>query len=116
MGKRVAIYARVSLDRDQNKATIENQVEACTKLCEARGFNVAKVFSDRDKSGWSKKNAKEGYRKDYDALKQGVIDGEFDLVVAYRLDRLSRSVSDLLKLALPGSVWVTSARIPPGAA
>jgi DNA invertase Pin-like site-specific DNA recombinase len=94
MTKRACIYCRVSVDRDLDKATIERQEAECRALATARGFEVAEVFIDRNLSAFKRGVV----RKDYEAMKARVAEGEFDAVFAYRLDRLSRSLSEALKL------------------
>jgi DNA invertase Pin-like site-specific DNA recombinase len=92
--KRAGIYVRVSVDRDRDKATIERQEADCRTLAEHRGFEVVEVFPDRNLSAF-KRGVK---REQYDLMKQAIIEGRIDVVLAYRLDRLSRSLSEALKL------------------
>jgi site-specific DNA recombinase len=94
MTRRAAIYCRVSVDRDKDKETIERQEAECRALAAAKGFDEIEVFTDRNLSAF-----KRGViRPDYDRLKARVAEGEFGAVFAYRLDRLSRSLSEALKL------------------
>ena len=95
MIKRAAIYARVSVDPKHEKPTIDLQVKECRKKCVEKGFQLIEpIFVDRDLSAF-----KAGVvRPEYEAMKKGVENGEFDVIVAYALDRLSRSLIELLKL------------------
>ncbi|MFZ0664203.1 MAG: recombinase family protein, partial [Acidimicrobiales bacterium] len=91
---KAAIYARVSVDRDQDKATIERQEADCRALAEAKGFDEFEPFIDRNLSAF-----KRGViRPAYEDMKARVAEGEFKAVFAYRLDRLSRSLAEALKL------------------
>ena len=86
--KRAALYVRVSTDRQ----TVENQVTALTKVAEARGWLVVATFNDAGISG-----AKG--RKDRAGLDQMLKDaqrGKFDVVMAWAIDRIGRSLVDLL--------------------
>src|SRR6202162_2461902 len=86
--KRAALYVRVSTDRQ----TVENQVAALTRVAEARGWQIVETFSDAGISG-----AKG--RKDRPGLDQMLKDaqrGKFDVVMAWAIDRIGRSLVDLL--------------------
>jgi DNA invertase Pin-like site-specific DNA recombinase len=92
--KRAGIYVRVSVDRDRDKATIERQEADCRALAEHRGFEVVQVFPDRNLSAFKRGVV----REQYDLMKEAVTEGRIEVVLAYRLDRLSRSLSEALKL------------------
>jgi DNA invertase Pin-like site-specific DNA recombinase len=86
--KRAALYVRVSTD----KQTVENQISALTKIAKARGWQVVETYSDAGISG-----AKG--RKDRPGLDQMLRDAQrhrFDVVMAWAIDRLGRSLIDLL--------------------
>jgi site-specific DNA recombinase len=85
-----ALYARISIDREES-ISIESQVAALHELCMQRGWSVADdaIFVDR---GFSGKNTR---RPGFQAMLSRVKRGEFGAVVVYKLDRISRSVSDL---------------------
>jgi DNA invertase Pin-like site-specific DNA recombinase len=88
MTKRAALYVRVSTDRQ----TVENQVAALTKVAEARGWQIVETFNDAGISG-----AKG--RTDRPVLDQMLKDaqrGSFDVVMAWAIDRIGRSLVDLL--------------------
>ncbi|MGA7020513.1 MAG: recombinase family protein [Pseudolabrys sp.] len=87
-GKRAALYVRVSTD----KQTVENQVARLTEVAKGRGWEIVATFNDAGISG-----AKE--RKDRPGLDQMLKDaskGRFDVVMTWAIDRLGRSLVDLL--------------------
>jgi DNA invertase Pin-like site-specific DNA recombinase len=83
---RAFIYTRVSLDRDGTKASPETQEAECRQLCADKGWEVAGVFTDRNASAF-KKGAK---RPEFDKMLRALKAGEADMLVAYKLDRLTR--------------------------
>jgi DNA invertase Pin-like site-specific DNA recombinase len=88
MSKRAALYVRVSTDRQ----TVENQIAALSKVAEARGWQIVETFSDAGISG-----AKG--RKDRPALDEMLKQAQrrrFDVVMAWAIDRIGRSLVDLL--------------------
>lgn len=90
---RVALYPRVStLEQATEGYSIGEQVERMTKFCEAKGWEVYKIYTDAGYSGAS---------LDRPALQDIIEDAEkdvFDMVLVYKLDRLSRSQKDVLYL------------------
>jgi DNA invertase Pin-like site-specific DNA recombinase len=87
-GKRVGLYLRVSTD-DQ---TVENQRQALTAACEARGWKIVEEFADNGVSG-SKGREK---RPSFDKLLKAVTRRSIDVVAAWSVDRLGRSLQDLV--------------------
>lgn len=87
--KRVALYLRVSKD----ESTTENQRRQLLAVAERHGWHVAAVFEDDGISG--AKGRKD--RPAYDKLLKGVTRREFDMVAAWAVDRLGRSLQDLLE-------------------
>lgn len=91
--KKVAIYVRVSTARqDQEGYSIPLQKERLIAYCKAKGWVVAGVFVDPGHSGSSLE------RPGITALMAAVEAGKFDVVLVYKLDRLSRSQKDTLYL------------------
>ena len=80
---RAAIYARYSTDL-QSAASIPDQVRLCRRLCEEHGWEVVEVFADEGMSGATH------LRPDFQRMQQAVMRGDFDVLVAEALDRLSR--------------------------
>ena len=89
----VALYPRVSTSRQyEDGYSIGEQIDRLTKYCEAKGWKVFKIYTD---AGYS------GANTDRPALKEmvkAVEDGLVDIVLVYKLDRLSRSQKDTLSL------------------
>lgn len=86
--KRVALYLRVSTDGQ----TVDNQRLALDAVCEQRGWQVAHVYSDNGVSGAKGRNQRPGL----DTLLKDASRGQFDVAMAWALDRLGRSLLDLL--------------------
>ncbi len=91
---RAGIYTRISQDREGDSFSPERQEKLCRQLAEARGWEVVRVETDRDKSGW-KKNVQ---RPGFEALLAAVDRRELDVVMAYSLVRLGRRSIQLLEL------------------
>lgn len=87
---RVAIYARVSTD-DQ---TTENQIQALVDVLTQRNWILTKVFQDEGISGAKGRK----HRPALDDLLKRCVQGEFDIVAAWSVDRLGRSLSDLINI------------------
>ena len=91
--KRVLIYIRVSTTRQEQEGySIPLQKERLIAYCKAKGWVVAGVFIDPGHSGSTLE------RPGITALMEAVKTGEFDVVLVYKLDRLSRSQRDTLFL------------------
>src|ERR1700745_1276490 len=88
MGKRAAIYVRVSTD----KQTVENQVQALRQIAERRGWQVVEQYSDAGISGSKGRDNRPGL----DQMLKDASKRRFDVVMAWAIDRLGRSLIDLL--------------------
>jgi DNA invertase Pin-like site-specific DNA recombinase len=88
MGKRAGIYLRVST-KDQ---TTENQLRELQQVADRAGWEVVGVFEDAGVSGAKGRDR----RPAYDALLKAVARREVDLVAAWSVDRLGRSMQDLV--------------------
>ncbi len=86
---RAAIYARYSSDL-QSEASIDDQVRLCKERAELDGMTVTDVFTDYAISGGAIRN-RPGMLSLMDAAKQG----DFDMVIAEALDRISRDQEDI---------------------
>lgn len=93
---KAAIYLRVSTDEQAdpglNGGSLESQEARCLALCEARGLEVVRVFTDAGASGGTLA------RPALAQLRESVSAGEVAAVVVYAVDRLSRSQADTLSL------------------
>ena len=86
--KRVALYVRVSTDHQ----TIKNQERELEAVAERHGWTVVAVFKDQGISGAKGRDERPGL----DKLLQAVARKEFDLVAAWSVDRIGRSLVDLV--------------------
>jgi DNA invertase Pin-like site-specific DNA recombinase len=90
--KRAAIYVRVSTaDRGQ---TVENQLHPLQEAAARLGWTIMAVHRDEGISGAKGRQQRPGL----DALLKGVTRGEYDLVAAWSVCRLGRSLPDLIGL------------------
>ncbi len=89
MSKRIAIYARTSTADDQTTA---NQIRELRAVAERHGWTVAGIFDDRGVSGSVDRDARPAMR----GLLRAVLRREVDMVAAWAVDRLGRSLVDLL--------------------
>ena len=85
---KLAIYARVST----NEQTTENQVRELTEWADRAGHEVVRIYDDNGVSGAKGRE----YRKEFDKLLKGAVRREFDLVAAWSVDRLGRSLQGLV--------------------
>ena len=88
MSKRAAIYVRVSTD----KQTVENQVAALRQIAERRGWEVVEQYSDAGISGSKGRDGRAGL----DQMLKDASRRKFDVIMAWAIDRLGRSLIDLL--------------------
>ena len=87
-GKRVALYLRVSTD-DQ---TVENQRQELAAVAERRGWQVVETYDDAGISGAKGRDKRPGL----DRMLKDASRRKFDIVAAWAIDRLGRSLIDLL--------------------
>lgn len=87
--KTAALYARVST---RNGQTPENQLRELRAVAKRHGWKVVSVFTDEGISGAKGRDKRPGL----DALLKGVARKEFDIVAAWSVDRLGRSLQDLI--------------------
>src|SRR3954470_5070940 len=88
--KRVAIYLRVST----SKQDTDNQRRELEAVAARSGWQVVKVFEDAGISGAKERDKRPGL----DAMLKAVNSREFDIVAAWSVDRLGRSLTDLLSI------------------
>lgn len=86
--KRAALYVRVSTDQQ----TVENQILALTEVAQRSGWTVVQTFSDEGVSGAKGRDKRPGY----DNLLKAVAKREVDIIAAWSVDRLGRSLNDLV--------------------
>jgi DNA invertase Pin-like site-specific DNA recombinase len=88
--KRVAIYLRVST----SKQDTYNQRRELEAVAERSGWKVVKVYQDAGISGAKGRDQRPGL----DAMMKAVNAREFDMVASWSVDRLGRSLTDLLSI------------------
>jgi DNA invertase Pin-like site-specific DNA recombinase len=86
--KHAVLYLRVStLDQ-----TTANQERELRQVAERAGWQIVRVYKDRGISGAKGKDE----RPEFDALHKAAAGREFDVVMAWSVDRLGRSLQDLV--------------------
>lgn len=89
---RVGLYPRVSGHEQEDNYSIPEQIDRMKKYCESRDWMVYKIYTD---------SAYTGSNMDRPGLQDMIKDcknGKLDMVLVYKLDRLSRSQKDTLYL------------------
>jgi DNA invertase Pin-like site-specific DNA recombinase len=88
--KRAALYVRVSTDSQ----TVENQIRELRQVAERRGWEVVEVYNDAGISGAKGRNGRPGL----DSMLKDASRRRFDVAMAWAIDRLGRSLTDLLHI------------------
>ena len=92
--RRVLIYVRISKDR-ANEISTDVQENVARRYARERGWQiVGKPYIDRGRSAFNGER-----RKNYEQMLVDIEAGVGDTILVYRLDRLSRSVTDF------GQLW-----------
>lgn len=86
--KRVALYLRTSTSEQNTR----NQRRELKAVAERHKWELVAIHEDAGISGAKGRDQRPGF----DALMRGVTRRDFDLVAAWSVDRLGRSLSDLL--------------------
>jgi DNA invertase Pin-like site-specific DNA recombinase len=86
--KRAVLYLRVSTIEQ----TTANQERELQSVAERMGWQIAKVYRDHGISGAKGRDK----RPQFDALLKAAARREFDVVMAWSVDRLGRSLQDLV--------------------
>jgi len=87
--ERAALYVRVSTDAQ----TVENQIRELRQVAGRRGWDVVEVYSDAGISGAKGRNGRPGV----DIMLKDASRRKFDIVMAWAIDRVGRSLSDFLE-------------------
>lgn len=91
--KSAGIYIRVStFDQAREGFSLREQEERLKEFCKFKRYNIYKVYQD---AGISAKNDK---RPAYQEMIEDVKKGNINVIVALKLDRLTRSLYDIEKL------------------
>ena len=88
MKQRVCIYARYSSDL-QSDASIEDQIRLCSEKASSENWKVINCYTDAGISGASL------IRHGIQGLLSAAMNGEFDILLAEAMDRLSRDQEDI---------------------
>lgn len=84
---RFVIYARKSTEEDDKQyRSIERQVELCKEVASRNGYNVVDVKIEQHSARYS------GQRPVFNEMINKVENGEYDAILAYHPDRLSRNM------------------------
>ena len=86
--KRCGLYVRCSTDQQ----TVENQIRILTEVAKRSGWTIVRVFEDAGISGAKGRDQRPGYN----ALLKAIHRREVDIAAAYAVDRLGRSLTDLV--------------------
>ena len=89
---RVGLYPRVSGHEQEENYSIPEQIERMKKYCESKDWLVYKIYTDAGYSGGSLD------RPGLQEMLKDVQTGKLDMVLVYKLDRLSRSQKETLYL------------------
>ena len=85
---RVAIYARVSTTGQ----TTDNQLTELQRVAQRHGWDIVAVYTDNGTSGAKGRDQ----RPEFDAMLRAATAREFDMIAAWSLDRLGRSLQHLV--------------------
>jgi DNA invertase Pin-like site-specific DNA recombinase len=88
--KRVAIYLRVSTAKQDT----DNQRRELEAVAEKSGWEVVRIYEDAGVSGAKGRDQRPGL----DTMMRAVNAKRFDMVAAWSVDRLGRSLTDLLSI------------------
>ncbi len=89
--KNAAIYCGVSTeDQAREGYSLGEQLKKLKDLCKFRDYNIYNVYED---AGISAKDME--HRPSFQKMMSDVKDRKINVIVAYKLDRLTRSVRDL---------------------
>ncbi len=85
---RCVIYTRVSTDNQ----TTDNQLMELKRVAELKGLTIIDTFTDEGISGAKGRDKRTGF----DNLIKGAVKKEFDTILVWSVDRLGRSLQDLV--------------------
>ncbi|WP_250002254.1 recombinase family protein [Actinoplanes sp. M2I2] len=105
---RAVLYLRMSMDRTGASAGLERQEQACRGLALARGWEVVEVVDDTISATSSRLTDRPGWQR----VVRMVETDQADLIVAWHLDRVTRSIKDLeflIDLALERGIGLATA-------
>ena len=90
--RKVAAYARVSTDKDEQFVSYEAQIDYYTDLIKNNSnYEFVKVYTDEGISGTSTK-----YRKGFNEMINDALSGKIDLIITKSISRFARNTVDSL--------------------
>ncbi|QUH28257.1 recombinase family protein [Vallitalea guaymasensis] len=90
--KRVACYVRVSTENQLENYSIDEQTDRLKAFCKAKDLSIVKFYTDGGYSGGNMN------RPGLQQMLKDIKDKHIDMIIVYKLDRLSRSQKDTLTL------------------
>jgi site-specific DNA recombinase len=90
-GIRAGIYTRMSRADMDDQTKVDDQERRCRDLAAARGWEVADVYPDNNRSAWQRNRKRPGW----DAMLSDVNAGKINAIIVYHGDRLIRQPRDL---------------------
>lgn len=91
--KRVAVYARVSTQSEEQVSSIENQTKYYTeKVAQKENWDLYKIYADEGKSGTSMRS-----RTEFKQMLQDAADQKFDTILCASVSRFARNVTDCIE-------------------
>jgi len=90
---KVAIYSRVSTEEQAREGlSVEAQIDKCNSFCNARDWEVFKIYKDAGFSAGSLN------RPALELLLRDAQEKRFDIILVYKIDRFSRKLKDLIMI------------------
>ena len=91
------LYARKSTEEDTKQVhSIEDQIAACQEYAEAAGdINIVEIIREQKSAKYSRN------RPEFTRMIQGIKKGDYDAIIAYAPDRLSRNMLERLSICSP---------------
>lgn len=92
-GIRVAISARISVDRETEQS-IKNQIRECKAYAKLNGWEVVAVFEDRGKSAYKLETVRPGFNSAMAAIESG----KANRLLVWKLDRMTRNARGFMQI------------------
>jgi len=83
------IYARVSTEEQKQGFSLDAQIESCSKYCESKEWEVVKIYKEIGSAKERDLSKRPKFLKALELINSGVA----DILVAWKLDRISRKWS-----------------------
>ncbi len=89
---RAGVYARVSSEDQQERGTIESQIEFATKYCDLHQLDIVEWYKDDGVTGTIPLEAREEGARALEDAKAG----KYDILLIFKIDRLGRTARIIL--------------------